>query len=845
MVEVNEQCGATTEVMDRLFAGGVVSTALLSPYKDSPEQSTGEDHARHSAAWLQVEGLDGRCLTGLSADERLVFSCAAGILLGLPEPIEIPSNLPSASEDAGVSPLSAEQAMARLDRLRLGQPDASVMFALSPRANQAMSFLHQRLRLRQPVVRLISGEMGEGKTTLAKSIHLAALEETAIPILFTLPRHKSFDVTMRYRQMVLDLGLLTRSIRKMAELALVIGDAKKSRFTDCFQTAPLSSIMHTVIEASITNPAVYADRGAARALAQECQSALTAWMVNMPSASRVMPCRDFLKRHGNQYRFSGSFNKESIPQGLGEFLAFYREVGAYPVWLFDEFESVVGLAGDTQKITMGFFRDAIDAVSSAEHGALFIFSTGDGQRIIRQYPALEDRLKSPNQWSLTSPTWRVGDFSGWEPAAVLEYVLALYRRCAAGGDPSGMAVVEHESLLSSLLDEPVVLQWLADTEVVPRERLKALLSVFDRAIDGADEVRSHLDVLSAVEQEPALPDSVEPFTSDMDDDFDVDFGFDIDIEEFSGHSVGEDDIQIQDAPGLALDGHAVLTERLFEPENPDDLAVDHVAKNAYSGLTTYGQQRARNRERLQQVLMPHQIKDATPPPKDFSDYYDWICRASTPAHLAYRLATLRDSGGTARDLWAAKGLQGQLDKHTDLTLLSIRDLQDVELMEQVAQRFMDAASVSSGEMLVAMPETRQQSELRKLLEEDDRNAIKSAKANGRDVWPFMRDRLRWPGCRHLGTIQVLGNIQVFRHALYSWFAALGKVPCDEWVDRFVLATLKQLFNYTPRTSRDGVQFIMPRSGLLGRFERRRTIAVEPPHENTGSFVYSEPLIEAG
>lgn len=842
-------------VIDAIRASGEFDlTHLLLNLTFDSDNPQAQDAAR-----TRLLRLNGRKLASLSQQEHAIATAALKVVLGLQELPEIMG----AGESSADGP---PDALKRLDRLRLGQPDPRMMMLLSDGAQRAVDYLHDRFHHRLPVVRMIAGEMGEGKTTLAREIVASSKEAGASPMMFNVPRDTVFDLSVWLRAMLLNTGLMMDAIHNIAQNALLLGDNHQQTLVDCFSNTALSAVMGTVIGQAVTNSELFSEPAAARTLAKECCGALAPWMSSEYSA--VTPARDFLMRYSEGIDFSERYRREQIPTLLNDFLAFYREAGIYPVWLFDEFESISQLTSKKADVALGFFRDILDSVVSADSGALLLFSTGDGVACLRSYPALEDRLQSADDWTLASPTWYIGDFCTWHASTLFKALIALYRRGAQSGDLTAKAVIEHQEMLGEFFEEATVQEWLQDVTVVPRERLKALVALFDSAVNGrgtlgkrmaafkepASLLDSPLDHDSARARDP-LPGSPFENTSvphslasdaelnDLLDKWDMSEPFpqnaaplphlDDDLRPLEPDHAEEEWVEWEnlaagDAPvdaGVdattddAKEDHIGSGGNPFQVDGADDLRTR-------SMLTEYGYQRWVKRLKLNAAVMPFQHNSASQAPAKASDQKKRIHSATTYARLGLRLSQFRDSGGLITKLWETFDSDTlALTKRESIALLG-NTHNDLLEMERLGREFIELAAAHKNVLPVATPETHAEADNRKVLEKNDHMAIREARERGETLWPFVNDKTKWSECRTGNEITPFSNIRVFRQALYTWFAMHGSIPSDEWVDQHVLDTLRENYGYSPRTSRAGVHFLMARRGLLSRSDKRRSLAVE-------------------
>lgn len=830
--------------LEKIVSAGIIDLALL-PSDLAPTTEIGLDgelYLKLAAARSQLARLDGRSITGLSDGQRTLVARSLQILLDLEE---IP-DLCAASDAEGDLAKQAirfergQVSLARLECLRLGQPDPELMLALSPDVKECLEYVRMRFKERRPLVRLIAGEMGQGKTTLARAIQAIAREEQAIPVMLTMPRSSGFEPAGWLRDMVLDQGLLAVAFREIAETALLLGDERQATLCNCWRTAPLSLVMNTAIRHVVSNPAQYVTLAGARELARDCEAALTPWLSS--SYSRVTPGREFISRYKGKGLFTGTFDARRMgPALLTDFLSFCREAGCYPVWLFDEFESVAGIKPTRQQIALGFFRDLVDVVS-AEHGAVFLFSTGDGRAAIRGYSALEDRLKSPEgQATLYSPTWLTSKFAQWSPESVVEELLRIYESAAHTGNPLAQSVGEHANQIREMLKDPVIHDLLAAHDSIPRERLKGTIALLDQVhTDGMEHFEALIQEAERAELDAEL-DVPDDYAGPFDDIADVLQNV---LQEYvespfppvrepidspSASVSSRDDVDRLDerelgryVPPNARLGEGAPPERTTPDTEP---AIPMVEKPR---LNRYGLKRWELRTKLEPAEMPF-LNESSRQLKGVKPTYEQLVQSSNHAYLGLRLSIFRDLSCSIEDVWEAAVGETYLELSggNRVRLARSSSSEDTLKLQSSSMMLLSMIDRHKGSIPVAMPATRKEAEERANLAKEDRAAIRAMKKAGSNPQPFVPDAWPWPGCSVLGTIEPLDNVQVFRQVAYTWFAMdTGLVPVDEWVDQFVLETMAERFGYQPRSSRDGVEFIVTKSRLLGMFDKRRRISTE-------------------
>jgi hypothetical protein len=855
-----------------LFPGGCLSFDAIAAYLDEvPEEAK---DARFQACKNQIKMFDGRPVEQLGENHQRLLEKSLQNVLKLQETPDISGY----AENSQIDFMAAEDALNRLSLLRNGQPDPKLLLETSPNAEKALDYLRQEIENQRPIIRLVIGDMGEGKSTFAAALEHHCHASTVCFERSVIPRGTHFDVFSMARGIIIPPKVMAGALHQIALAALI--DPESPLIKDCraaFTVQPLASFMQDVITHTITHANSYADSVNAQRLATKTVAAISSWYAT-PSNSRLKAIQEFHQRIGESFRFTGSPSKAEVVAVLKDFLTFYRAAQVHPVWLYDEFESISQLQANQLDIALGFFRDAIDLINETKGGSILLFSTSDGQRAIRQYGALDDRLKAADTWSLTAPTWHVQQFSAWNADKFLAALLSLYTRASQIDPMFAGAVADNAPLIMELADHAGFRETLSDTTLLPRERIKAVISLLDSAVNGENALRQRFSAIwpqaYARDEEKDQALTGDELSSDEIDDLagnpapleatpqtaSNNIGLNADESDIDEVMIGaEEAVQFelgrvgQEASGL-LDDDALndpLDEEDFalpppflcdEPalEAADTSDITYKAKRPITsvdeldlalggpgdGLTDIGRQRQQERD-VEDTALCGWVTDMDPlakrtPGKPLARF---LFATSSVPHIGARVAAYRDAGGATEGM--AKALRDE-GIPLSLTFLEEQKSQDNKRLSKLAddvKRLLDDQPTITV-MTVSGPHV---SVSKKALADEDEMAIRE----GRDM--FGREafldavpyKARFPQCHEAMRLNIAQNIQVLRKFVYTYAATDGVMPPDEWVDRFVLNAALEFFSHQPPTSRNGVQFIHARGGLLGMFDKRRTYAVLP------------------
>lgn len=823
--------------------------------------------ARFLACVEQIRLFDGHPVEQLDEDHQHLLEKSLENVLKLSSTPDISGFAQSSRVDF----MAAELALSRLSLLRNGQPDPRLLLETSPTAEKALNYLRQELTHQRPIIRLVIGDMGEGKSTFATAleqhceIHKVIFERT------TIPRGQHFDVFSMARGIIIPVGPMATALQQIALATLVDPETpliKTSR--NAFTVQPLANFMRDLIDFTQRHADTYADEQSAGALAEKAVGAIASWY-SAPSRSRMVGIREFHGQIDPSFRFTGMPTKSEVVAVMKDFLHFYRAVQVHPVWLYDEFESITQLRANQLDIALGFFRDVIDLVNETKGGSILLFSTSDGQRAIRKYGALDDRLKAADSWSLTAPTWNVQRFSAWDADKFLEALLSLYQQAREIDPLFAGAVTDLADVYREFANDQRFRTTVSDTGILPRERIKAIVSLLDSAVDGEDAVRQRF---AALWEAPSEPESSESFLSSPQesqpgneaDQWPLETAFmsilsaenvqrsskagsevvsseeqelgSIDISDIELPPANNDDVQLPylDTPVYVAPGTEVGREADGEIDQASIKkaskglittreALDPELGGPRDGMTEIGRQRQEDRD-IEAAAVCGWVTDSNPllsKPKD-KPLDQFILISNSSAHIGARVAAYRDVGGLIDNIdkrLESVGVSTAIqvlksDKGADL--LKLHDLSQ-EIIQVLPSQAVRVMAASGNDIGVAK---------KKLADEDKDLIEKGRKKLGSaaylDVVPY---KARFAQCHEALDINPAENIQVLRKFVYTIAAHKGVLPPDEWTDGFVLKLAFDHFGHQPPSSRNGIAFIQQRGGLLSMFEKRRTLAVLP------------------
>lgn len=846
-----------------LDAGYVCRQALGSALADAEPEV--EQSPRYAASKALMERYADIPIEKIPEDERELLEMAMQHAFGLSVQ---PSILPFAKGSAAAHK-EGEAALKSIQRLRAGQPDTDLYLATSPKAHDAVSYLAEQFASRRPLGRLIVGEMGQGKSTLADAVQARAGAGHVVMLPHVVLRESRFSTYRTIVNLVLQRDLLVAAFRQIATTALVSPDSAMLEQASRAVTMPP---IDKLFQGSVTYLSENPETVSPEALADDMLYVLGSWL--RPNGN-IREGQRFLKSIGNSPDFTIYFQNVEPMDVARAFIAFFAATRVYPVWLVDEFESYAQLKNNQRDMALGFYREMFDCLY-AEHGtgALLLLATPDGQTIIRNYGGFDGRLMGAEDSTLSSTTWEVADFSAWEPDALLDYLFGLYEAGAEAGDDACQRVVEMRPVFDELFASTTFRESLTDTAALPRERIKAVLSLLDLAVDGEDAVRQSFGRLMAepmelgddasfselLRQADALEQEQEEQNLTPQDEAwlshhaglahdEVDNGEPPGWTEWPVDGLMEDkgdrdssNGHVADAPRRRIPGLMADSESHADGDDSPDRSdgegleggnKDKTDHPPVDGLTKAGRELlaiANLEDRAWMGWVP------TPGMPDNKSQTQLIFHATGPSHTAGRLAKYRDGGGSVSELWGNLARSNNpKDKAVCAKWLYLADrTRHSELHLNALGEMLDALLVADPSIPVMMPhqsraEADAYSERVSHLVHENKEGIKALRKKfGKAAIPAaQRYASRFPLCHASAMINPLTDIQQCRHFVYAVAASIYVLPPDPWVDRFVLHKIESVWGHRPTTSRKGVQFHTNSGKLFSMFDRRRSLATEP------------------
>ncbi|CAM3838950.1 hypothetical protein VRRI112168_02665 [Vreelandella rituensis] len=474
---------AQTERMEqaqRLLADETFSLAAANRYR--------ENGIGNPDAWDYLDQMAGANLADLPPDSLARLKVALAAAFDAPGLADADALTITQSTLQKKSPdRTPRQAFLDIEAIRQGQPNPWLMQHLSPRLETATQMIASRIRQPVAITRLIIGEMGEGKSTLLRLIHHLARKEGAIPVTYTAPQSRIF----RPEDMLGALFFAPVLFHACAEyinskpgkpsITSLLETTKKSEAHPAFRAFVRACQKSKRTKRDATQEAPDDDLDG---VVREFIEAMQQWVKNS-SNSRCGPINRFIAKH-DQGMVSSKFNVMEGTTFILSTINFIRRCQVFPLWLVDEFESYVALNEGRLQVCLGLYREIIDAINhrDPEHdqssGGLFLFSTYDGLKVIKRYPALEDRLYTANkQFSVNHGSWHMQSFRDGDPKHTVLRMLELYRNAATSGDPTCLAAADHADLITSPGAQELFASILQAKNSVPRNTFKQVAELFD------------------------------------------------------------------------------------------------------------------------------------------------------------------------------------------------------------------------------------------------------------------------------------------------------------------------------------------------------------------------------
>lgn len=395
--------------------------------------------------------------------------------------------------------VKGQKAVLELDRLRAGQPSTDLMLATSSNAQSANDFVAEKIQAGSPIVRTIIGEMGSGKTTLLRTL-ARTCEVNKAPYSIFIPSKSFQSPNAAIADFLMgNSGMIARALVWIArnnsneKLIENLGFFKNVH-SDCIATRGICGLVQFALE---TGRLVGADSNAATAedvwaedslvekrilkKAQVYKESLGKWL----SSDMKMDFKNLINELncGPKIVGLGPVKDSYYTSLIKAHLDLYRVTGTYPVFFIDEFESYSTIRGPMADKFLGLIRDTVDLFSDfnediSDHagGALFIFSTPDGERFISGYPALADRLSGSEYFSLASPSWYTDHLQRWDPEQVAQYFYSRFSEAATIDATLSGETVRQWDIWSENEDFKANMEFLiTGTDYPPRVRIKNVI----------------------------------------------------------------------------------------------------------------------------------------------------------------------------------------------------------------------------------------------------------------------------------------------------------------------------------------------------------------------------------
>lgn len=408
------------------------------------------------------------------------------------------------AENASESPsrFVNQDAQAMLRSLRNGQPIPRMMDLLSDESARWLSYLEAEFARRAQIIKVLAGDPGAGKTTFKQSLaSRIAGDPQVISVSMTMAAATHF----RPANFVVSLVAARELLVAVVDRLLLLLERDRPQAEAIYEWAQTTKTWHLTRFLFLTVDALLedgADQAHLRGRLANFHSAMRSWYIEPAGVKKALAATfsHFEGGYGGRVPpapLAGSGSHEFF-EHMAEFVELYRRAGIYPCWAIDEFESVTELYSAPQLACLATFRELIDTICAPNGtGALFIFTTRHGLKVVQRYPALKERLFAAERFSLPNTSWDMNRLSMWDSARVIDVLLDLYRSAAREGDPVAARVA---AAASEELARPEVRRHVEAVIRAPtpaRMRLKHLtVEIFDPMSEG------RLKITDAPEQGP-------------------------------------------------------------------------------------------------------------------------------------------------------------------------------------------------------------------------------------------------------------------------------------------------------------------------------------------------------
>jgi hypothetical protein len=722
-----------------------------------------------------------------------------------------------------------DSATARLNDLRLGQPTPGLMVKLSPTVFNARGYIESEFVKRQPIVKLIEGEMGSGKSTVLEVFSQSATKNQLPVIRINLPYATNSSLGSTIFRMLGAPEIIGDCIERIKELAQSGNEAGLDLIEQSFAGNPIRTVYKNIV--NHIRRRVEQGEDVESSFSARMSDAFRVWLVD----GKVTPLKLFASPSVANAEIISHASDSEMADLFACHLKLYKACDVYPVWVIDEFESIIGLRANKQQAHLGMYRDIVDAIFRIKWGALMLYSTPDGVKTILNYPALYDRLQGPEDFLITSPTWRTDHFSVWSADTVRQEFRQLYLQAAGEGDYVANLVADNLNELNKETFTDFAEKISNAVDVVPRIRLKEITFAIDRLAQGTDNFTKNLTSLTpdiiqpkqSVDTDTVIPKpqserdlhpqphevpealkkeahchhdykwqkDISELLSRLNDDVNSDFD--------DSNSPGEPADNSFDLSATDTGNDFEYTETFDDPDNQDDVGT----------LPTL-HYRQRITHLKQPVLEERIIKT----------------QKHQPHILAAYLSAYRDAGGSVDKIMSRDtGLEnfrltGNHRVYFDHIEEAITDTIPTLMFEWALHPNIKCTVEND-----ALQDYTKYAVLIKVTQRapnpDYAAALELRQQEPEKKIKLPTENIDIETSTHIDPFATIGE---FRHFVYTVIAQMGAIPADAAIDRFVFRMVSKIFRYKPRTSRLGIRFHNPSLSISGLLSRPTSFADEDP-----------------
>ena len=177
-----------------------------------------------------------------------------------------------------------DDAISILNNVRLGQPNGRLFSALSPSVEHSLNYIDSAIRHGHPLVKLIVGEMGSGKSTLCGLFSKTATDAGAKVVGINLPHLATLRQLNIVSDMVSDIGLVTACVTAIRDQVFAGQCHLDSAIAHAFSGHKISSGYRAVAAYYAAaakaqdedNPSLSPDL-----IAQELSESMKSWMLSL------------------------------------------------------------------------------------------------------------------------------------------------------------------------------------------------------------------------------------------------------------------------------------------------------------------------------------------------------------------------------------------------------------------------------------------------------------------------------------------------------------------------------------------------------------------------------------